>query len=563
MTRRQSHHDGDGDNVVSGGDDDKMDEDSFEKEECHAHDNFFRFDDIIGGGGSGHYDTMDPSKRQKLDDGTTATTTTSAAVSKQKHKIPLWKLDTNNYQVPFIGTSVAKGPTGSLRHNVWPTGFLEAYRKSSPYGVELLNNEFISTLPSEGKGVHANLCKRVTADFGGGESSGKRKQKRGDFNTSSCNTPTQGQILSMAIQCIYWNSLSEWILGFVPMHALKNELRWMADDEVLFGDSSSTWPRQTDVFESTSEKKCTVPPSVMTILMKSRLPEWVNAVHNYSHQLRMHAQQRQKEKQQLKQQMNKKKQQEQPAEHEIQEKHDNPQVKENEKQQLQDEEQLQREAKLFLSALNNLIALCHLSNGTAREVLRRLVMTTPTTAETTSKRNADKENKPVAGGDATATPWMVQVFQKPHCSKSIYRPQMECLRLVCTLIETEDYLIISRLMEHPSSGKQGGGRSKGWSRGGGSDKNDSLARIALRFGMQRLLELVNDRANDRGNMMYASYIARLLLGVREIILPHSCQGSSFAKDSADGSGIAKAVSLKDTYTLVVFDVHPFFISPRH
>jgi hypothetical protein len=545
--------DGDCIDEVGCDDDDDDDDDDGHDDRCDVdlvdHDDIILLDVVgVGGGGSDDNDTIDPSKRLKLNDGL------SSSSSKPKNKTPSWKLDTNNYQVPFVGTSVAKGPTGTLTHNVWPTGFMEAYRKTSPYGVELLNNEYISALPSEGDGVHAhNLCKATSAQGGssGGGECGKKKKPNNTCNSTTLldHPPTRGQILSMAIQCAYWNAVSEWILGFISMQTLRNDLQWMNYDGVVSSEMNF----------APSDKKCTVPPSVMTTLMKLRLPEWVDAIHNYSYRLQKYAQQRQKEqhqmklhqKQQQQQQQTKKKNQDYPPE----DGHDNSQRNENEKQQLRDEEVLQREAKLFLSSMNNLIALCHLSTGTAREVLRRLMLptTTATKAETTSKRNIDKlkqkpfiggGNKPGAGGSVT-TPWMLLVFQNRHCSKSMFRTQLECLRLVCTLLETKDHMIISRLIDTSSSVKQGsgGGRSKGPSGGCGSAKNVSLAYVALQNGMQRLMDLVNDDGMDRESRLFARYIARLLRNVSEVVLPHSSEGSSIADKSGDGSGITEAVSL--------------------
>jgi hypothetical protein len=48
---------------------------------------------------------------------------------------------------------------------------------------------------------------------------------------------------------------------------------------------------------------------------------------------------------------------------------------------------------------------------------------------------------------------------------------------------------------------------------------------------------------DRGNMMYARYISRLLRNVREVILPHCAQASLLTNKSGDGSGITKCVRL--------------------
>lgn len=49
-----------------------------------------------------------------------------------------WKEDTAQYNVPFVGTSVAKGDTGRVMVGEWPTGLVASYLKQSPRAVELL-----------------------------------------------------------------------------------------------------------------------------------------------------------------------------------------------------------------------------------------------------------------------------------------------------------------------------------------------------------------------------------------------------------------------------------------
>ena len=50
---------------------------------------------------------------------------------------PAWQMDKNDYRVPFVGTSVAKGEVGTVIVGSWPTGFLEG-EKSSFYMFHLL-----------------------------------------------------------------------------------------------------------------------------------------------------------------------------------------------------------------------------------------------------------------------------------------------------------------------------------------------------------------------------------------------------------------------------------------
>jgi len=57
---------------------------------------------------------------------------------KKKSKIDEeWKLDVKSYNVPFVGTKVSKGDTGTVVTNEWPTGFLSAYLQKSPNAIEL------------------------------------------------------------------------------------------------------------------------------------------------------------------------------------------------------------------------------------------------------------------------------------------------------------------------------------------------------------------------------------------------------------------------------------------
>ena len=76
------------------------------------------------------------------------------AQKKQKfRKEETWKEDTANYEVPFVGTSVARGDTGRVVAGEWPTGLLKAYVEKSPRAVE-----FNHLLP--GGPIHKTLLRR-------------------------------------------------------------------------------------------------------------------------------------------------------------------------------------------------------------------------------------------------------------------------------------------------------------------------------------------------------------------------------------------------------------------
>lgn len=67
-----------------------------------------------------------------------------------------WMEDSKDYNVPFVGTSVAKGDVGRVVVGQWPTGFLEAYLRQSPLAVELTSDNLI---PPSGH-VHKKLLRQ-------------------------------------------------------------------------------------------------------------------------------------------------------------------------------------------------------------------------------------------------------------------------------------------------------------------------------------------------------------------------------------------------------------------
>ncbi|KAL7554426.1 hypothetical protein ACHAWF_017849 [Thalassiosira exigua] len=443
---------------------------------------------------------------------------------------PSWQLDKNNYQVPFVGTSVSKGPTGTVVPNAWPTGFLEAYRQHSPTGVELTSNDYISSVPPGG--IHKGLCNDSPFNLNV-DSGGKKGGKKGGIDADR-GGQTRGKIISMALQSKYWMALSEWILGFATLGTLEKELNWERGD---IGAIEATTV-ETDIDKN---DKCMVPPPIMTILVKQRLPEWIDAIHNYAQQKQRYSQQKQKESQQKKKQDQKKQQHQQSqteGDHQRQQELQQAEDTKHEKKQRQLRKRQQREDDIFLSAVQNLIALCYLSNGTAREVLR--ILTTGPSAP--SKRGAGSASKgnisvgPKANsGTREVALWMVQLFQH-RLDVPSFNPQVECLRLVCTLLETKDYVVLSRISEAP---RQGSNKGKG--KGGNHSAGDvGLAYIALQYGIQRLLEVgkgqeknlenEEERISDEGDNHIQSFawcMARLLRNIRTIFLPSvSGEGNS-------------------------------------
>ena len=76
--------------------------------------------------------------------------------SKRFRKDEQWKEDSANYAVPFVGTSLARGPSEPVTKGEWPTGFLKAYLAKSPAAVEL-TGDYLNPPHSP---IHKTLLKR-------------------------------------------------------------------------------------------------------------------------------------------------------------------------------------------------------------------------------------------------------------------------------------------------------------------------------------------------------------------------------------------------------------------
>ncbi|GAX15438.1 hypothetical protein FisN_8Lh261 [Fistulifera solaris] len=106
---------------------------------------------------------------------------------KQKfRKEDSWKEDTAKYDVPFVGTSVARGDTSRVVAGEWPTGLLKAYVEKSPRAIE-----FNHLLP--GGPIHKILLRRKH---------GRTWHK---------------------IQKLYLQAVSELITMAVPLECIKND----------------------------------------------------------------------------------------------------------------------------------------------------------------------------------------------------------------------------------------------------------------------------------------------------------------------------------------------------
>jgi hypothetical protein len=110
---------------------------------------------------------------------------------KKVRKQETWMEDSKSYNVPFVGTSVAKGDTGRVIPGEWPTGLLQAYLKASPMALELTSGDLI---PPTGH-VHRRLL-----------------------------SSKQGRKTSQTIYQAYLEALAELVTAHVPVATLKREL---------------------------------------------------------------------------------------------------------------------------------------------------------------------------------------------------------------------------------------------------------------------------------------------------------------------------------------------------
>lgn len=419
--------------------------------------------------------------------------------------------------------------------------FIIVYQKHSPLGVELLRNEYISASPPNG--IHRSLCKGASD---GSSSDIKRKSiAQADF--------TPGQIISLSLQSYYWMALSEWVLGFVPAEIVKRDLDWETCH------SSTTFVVEMSSERNKKGAKCAIPPEIMTILMKQRMPEWIDIIQNCVQQQYQSHQQMVKMKQLQKQQRNKQdtlsteEQQQQQAE-------------KLKLQQVDWEKRQRRNGVLMACALRNLRTMCFVSIGTAREVLRRLSMT-GNSSKSTNDGQKPKGKTGDKGSPVDGPNWMTQLLQsKPvsiensspseHCN-----PQVESLNLLCTLLETKDYVILSRICQAPArSSKQGNCGAKE-----NNTDNLGLLYIALRNGIQCLLDeyaLVGDEhETSRQCGLFAQSLRRLLKGVKHVLLPISTKESSLRGDKArlrsEGFILGAGATVSQMNLEIVYIKNPF------
>jgi len=151
---------------------------------------------------------------------TAATVTTSTTTTKRFKASESWKEDTQQYHVPFVGTSVAKETAAPVVVGEWPTGFLKAYLTKSVKAAELTSAELI---PPTGH-VHRMLL----------------KQKQGK--------------LSQLIYKSYLKALSELVTAAIP-------------SRVLLGEDNDSATNENDESQNTPENQ-----RFLQAILQERLP---------------------------------------------------------------------------------------------------------------------------------------------------------------------------------------------------------------------------------------------------------------------------------------------------
>ena len=383
--------------------------------------------------------------------------------------------------------------------------FLLVYRNHSPLGVELLRNEYVSALPPNG--IHRSLCKGSSVHATG--SGIKRKNVEGA-------ELTKGEIISLSLRNYYWMALSEWVLGFVPLNKVRKDFYWDQYDDDITPHVIETDGAGRELASTT---KCAIPSEIMTILMKQRMPEWIDIITDYMHKKNQHELKLSKTKQQHKQQ---RKKQGNISKEELQQ-----QAEKLKQQQITWEKIQHRDGVLLTCALRNLKTMCFVSMGTAREVLRRLSVASSSASKNDHGTGPKSRGTNGAkGGPTDGINWVAQILQQNpssfgSTSSSKYcNPHVECITLVCTLLETNDYNIMSSIGQAPAwTLKQSG-------RGGKTDGrvgSCGILNLALKWGLQYLLDTTSameeSEADHNESKVFARSLARLLRGVREILLP--------------------------------------------
>ncbi len=111
--------------------------------------------------------------------------------TKKLKKTEIWKEDTNDYHVPFVGTAVSRGDVAQVVKGQWPTGLLQTYLTKSPLAIELTGDDWI---PSSSSSIHKSLL--------------RKKQTK----------------ISRAIYKAYLKALIELVTAAIPLGKLRDDL---------------------------------------------------------------------------------------------------------------------------------------------------------------------------------------------------------------------------------------------------------------------------------------------------------------------------------------------------
>ena len=122
-----------------------------------------------------------------------------------------WKSDSAGYNVPFVGTSVVKGSTGTVRCGMWPCGLLEQYLRESPRAVELLGGASV-----DGKDDNTNPL----------------VPPHGALHKSLLKSGTNRARLSLALHEAYLDAVSELATAIIPISVLIRDLVWEYNKDV-------------------------------------------------------------------------------------------------------------------------------------------------------------------------------------------------------------------------------------------------------------------------------------------------------------------------------------------
>ena len=147
-----------------------------------------------------------------------------------------WKEDTNQYDVPFVGTNVARGGRGAVVVvGQWPTGLLQAYLERSTKAVEFTGDHLIPPLGH----IHKQLL----------------RQKQGK--------------LSHAIYKSYLKALAELVTAAIPKKVL-------VEREAFYHSNLSNGAASVDSDEKDDKAATAVKgeenPSFLAAILKDRIP---------------------------------------------------------------------------------------------------------------------------------------------------------------------------------------------------------------------------------------------------------------------------------------------------